>query len=116
MLRSLVLHCSCARIYVLCMDEETYNLLGRIEIPGVIRVRLSEVENDELLSVKSERSQAEYCWTLTAFFTWYVMDTHREIDAITYLDSDLNDAESALLKTIKIYWWVVGKKIYFIWI
>jgi len=85
------------------MDEETYNLLGRIEIPGVIRVRLSEVENDELLSVKSERSQAEYCWTLTAFFTWYVMDTHREIDAITYLDSDLNDAESALLKTIKIY-------------
>lgn len=89
MLRSLVLHCSCARIYVLCMDEETYNLLGRIEIPGVIRVRLSEVENDELLSVKSERSQAEYCWTLTAFFTWYVMDTHREIDAITYLDSDL---------------------------
>ena len=89
MIRSLARCCPGMQIYVLCMDDQTKVILERLDMPFVKGITLTEVENDELLKAKSDRGVAEYCWTLSSNFTWYVMQNHLEIDFITYVDADL---------------------------
>lgn len=89
MIRSLARHCPGAMIYVLCMDEQTKYILDRMSLPFVCTISLAKVETDELLRAKSNRGVAEYCWTLSSCFTWYVMQNYPEIDFLTYVDADL---------------------------
>jgi hypothetical protein len=89
MISSLARVCPKARIYVLCMDARTEYVLDRLGLPFVTCVSLAQVEDKDLLRVKVHRSHIEYCWTLSSCFTWYVMQTHPEIDLLTYLDADL---------------------------
>lgn len=89
MLRTLKQNCSDAHVHVLCMDEQTRELLEQMDLPYVSCLSLSEIEDEALLAVKSGRSMAEYCWTLSPCLPWYVLQNNPEIDAITYLDADL---------------------------
>jgi hypothetical protein len=89
MLQSLLHWLPEARIYVLCMDATTKNILERFDMPAVILCDLSDVEDEDLLRVKKGRSAAEYCWTLSASFCWYLMQSFEHIDRVTYLDADL---------------------------
>ena len=89
MLRSLKRHCSGATIFVLCMDDQAKLTLERLDMPFVTCISLAEVENEELLEAKADRGTAEYCWTLSSGFTWYVMQNYPEIDFLTYVDADL---------------------------
>ncbi|CAN1498920.1 hypothetical protein MCEMIEM12_00425 [Burkholderiaceae bacterium] len=89
MIRSLKHFCPAIKVYVLCMDEQTKSILERLNLPFVICITLVEVENKELLKAKAGRGVAEYCWTLSSCFTWYVIQNNPEIDFLTYLDADL---------------------------
>jgi len=89
MIRSLAKFCPEMKIYVLCMDDQTKLILERLNMPFVNCIALSEVENKELLKAKADRGVAEYCWTLSSNFTWYVMQSYREISLLTYIDADL---------------------------
>ena len=89
MIRSLKHFCPDMKIYVLCMDEKRKSILERLNLPFVICITLAEVENEELLVAKADRGVAEYCWTLSSCFTWYVMQNYSEIDLLTYVDADL---------------------------
>ena len=89
MLRSIDRHSPGARVHVLCMDETTRALLGRLAIPGVVTLPLAAVETEDVLAAKKARSIAEYCWTLSAVLMWYVMQSDGDIDLLTYLDADL---------------------------
>lgn len=89
MIRSLACHCPGMKIYVLCMDDQTKVILERLDMPFINCITLAEVENEELLKAKADRGVAEYCWTLSSCFSWYVMQNHPEIDFLTYVDADL---------------------------
>ena len=89
MLRTLRQHCPAARVFVLCMDAQCKSILEQLALPGVHCVGLAEVENPALLEAKKTRNVAEYCWTLSASLTSWVMDSQPEVDLITYLDADL---------------------------
>ncbi len=89
MLRTLKQHCPSAQVHVLCMDGQTREILEQLRLPDVKCLSLSEVEDEALLAVKSGRSVAEYCWTLSPCLPWYVLQQNPDIDAITYLDADL---------------------------
>jgi hypothetical protein len=89
MMRSLVRFCPAAKIYVLCMDVQTKYILEQLNLSFVTCISLSEVENEELLKAKADRGVAEYCWTLSSCFTWYVMQRYPQIDLLTYVDADL---------------------------
>lgn len=89
MIRSLARHCPGMQIYVLCMDAQTKIILGHLNLPFVVCITLEEVENEELLAAKKNRGVAEYCWTLSSCFTWYVMQNFPKIDLLTYVDADL---------------------------
>ena len=89
MIKSLKNHCDEFEIKVLCLDEKTKEILESINIREINCISLKEVETEDLLILKKERSTAEYCWTLASTFTWYVLQNNDEIDLITYLDADL---------------------------
>lgn len=89
MIRSLARFCPGMKIHVLCMDAQTKYILDRLDMPFVHCIALTDVENEELLGAKADRGAAEYCWTLSSCFTWYVMQNYPEIDALTYVDADL---------------------------
>jgi len=89
MLRSLAHFCPGAKIYVLCMDLQVKYVLERLNLPFVKCIMLADVENADLLRAKAKRGVAEYCWTLSSCFTWYVMQNYPEIEFLTYLDADL---------------------------
>lgn len=90
MLQSLKRFCSEAQVFVLCMDSATQEILEKLPLGDfVVCIPLADIEDDALLGVKNDRSVAEYCWTLSSCFPWYVLQQHSEIDLITYLDADL---------------------------
>jgi hypothetical protein len=89
MIHSLKQFCPAMKIYVLCMDEKTKSIFEHLNLPFVICITLADVENEELLKAKADRGVAEYCWTLSSCFTWYVMQNFSEIDLLTYVDADL---------------------------
>jgi hypothetical protein len=80
-----------ATLYVFCMDERTKEVLDRLALPNVVTVALDELEHHdpELLSVKSDRTPLEYCWTATPSVCLYCLDRDPSLDMITYLDADV---------------------------
>lgn len=89
MLRTLRQHCPGAHVFVLCMDESCRGMLEQLGLPSVTCISLPEIENVELLAAKQDRNIAEYCWTLSASLTAWVMDRRPEVDLLTYVDADL---------------------------
>jgi hypothetical protein len=85
---SLQKHCKHFRLYVLCMDEIVYGLLSRMDLPGLELIKLEEIEDERLLSVKSNRTTAEYCWTCKPYLCLHVLQ-QRMADSVVYLDADL---------------------------
>jgi len=89
--RSLESHCASFRLWVLCLDEVTRNILRSLQLPNVVLVGLDEFEaaNPRLLEVKPSRTTVEYYWTLTPSWCLYLLERDKDIEIITYLDADL---------------------------
>lgn len=75
-------------LWVLALDTETETILKNLALPHMQVVALAAVEGSDVLAVKSERSVAEYCWTLTPYWMQWVMQ-HNEERGCTYVDADL---------------------------
>lgn len=93
--QGLALHISMERhvgdytLWILCMDDEVYEILGSWALPNVRLLQLSRLETDELKRVKADRTTGEYCWTLTPFTPRFVFDADHTVQRVTYLDADL---------------------------
>ena len=93
--QGLALHMSMMRcfssfkLWILCVDDETFAALEKLNLANVCLLKLSDLETEDLLRAKSERSKVEYCWTLTPFAPKFVFDRDRSINRVTYLDADL---------------------------
>lgn len=77
------------RLWVLCVDEETFDILGRLDLPNIRRLKLRDLETPELLKVKPGRTIGEYCWTLTPFAPRFVFESDSTVQRVTYIDADL---------------------------
>ncbi len=84
--------CNCCvddfTLVVITMDEECNRVLKALGLDKMTVVSLDEFEDDELLSVKSSRSKAEYCWSSTAKSIIYVLEKFDAEDC-TYIDADI---------------------------
>lgn len=78
-------------IFVVCLDELTRVILGRLGFKQVILIPLHEIEqgDGDLLAAKQNRSLVEYYWTLTPTIIQRILERYPEIDLLTYLDADL---------------------------
>jgi hypothetical protein len=93
--QGLALHASMQRhiksytLWVLCVDDEAHRVLQELTLPNVRLLQLSQLETDDLLRVKAERTKGEYCWTLTPFAPRFVFEADTTVDRVTYIDADL---------------------------
>jgi hypothetical protein len=76
-------------LWVICMDSTTFDVLSAMNLQDLNLIKLEDVENAKLLSVKSQRSAGEYCWTLTPFSADFVFSKDSQIEEVTYIDADL---------------------------
>ena len=86
---SLIMQMPQAKLWVVCMSDEAADALDQLNLPQLNAIRLAEIENEELLRVKPERSVAEYCWTMTPFTIEKVFNCDPSVQRVTYLDADL---------------------------
>lgn len=86
---SLLKHCPDFKLWILCMDDTTYQILGKMKLEKIILIALTEIEDQELLAIKKTRSPREYCWTLSPSLPSYVFNHNPEISSLAYIDSDL---------------------------
>lgn len=77
------------RLWILCVDDEVFQVLSALELPNVSLMRLSDLETDELRKVKQDRTAGEYCWTLTPFAPRFVFEADYSVQRVTYLDADM---------------------------
>lgn len=89
---SLKLHCREPFVlWVVCFDEESYERLTGLRLPGMRLIRRQEFEADDegLAKARTDRSSVEYFWTCTPSVMLFVLGREPAIQAITYLDADL---------------------------
>ncbi len=91
LIESLEKHSDPFRIFVLCMDDESYKKIVNIGKEHVVPFKLSDLEEKvpELLDVKPDRNKIEYYYTCGPAFIFYLTTIYTEMDIITYLDSDM---------------------------
>jgi hypothetical protein len=71
------------------MDDETFELLKKMNLKNIHLITMEEFENERLVKVKKERTTAEYSWTCAANLCWHVLNKIDNNDLITYLDADM---------------------------
>ena len=92
--RGLALHESLSKVckefhlYVIAFNDACFQFLQAEQLPNLTPVSLSEFEDPELLSIKSTRSAAEYCWTCTPSIILYCLKKFN-LPSCTYVDADM---------------------------
>jgi hypothetical protein len=77
------------KVFILCIDDETYQLCKELNLTKAILLRDSDLKDERLIVAKEERRLNEYCWTLKPFFLEYVLDKYPSIENAVYLDADI---------------------------
>ncbi len=87
--KSLKANTSSFTMFILCVDNESYDLLDKMQLESCITIKLESVEDSRLLSIKTSRKLSEYCWTLKPALLLYLFDSYSNFDALCYVDSDI---------------------------
>jgi len=86
---SLKKHCRNFKLFILCMDNITYNLLMKMNLNNIELISLKEFEDPDLSRIKNTRTPGEYCWTCTASLILFLLRKYQDLEMMTYLDADL---------------------------
>lgn len=86
---SLLTHSRDFTLWVLCMDQTTYDTLKKLNLKNLEVIALEDFEDQELLAVKGKREIFEYYWTCTPSLPLFILKKHPEFRDIAYLDADL---------------------------
>lgn len=76
-------------LYILCMDDLSYDVLVDLKLKGIIPIRLEEFEDEQLIACKKNRTKVEYYWTCTPSLPLYILENFKDVELITYLDADI---------------------------
>ena len=75
-------------LYVLAFDNESFDIINKLNLDFLTPIKLGDFENKKLLSVKPGRSPVEYCWTCTPWIIKYALENFK-LSHCTYIDADL---------------------------
>lgn len=90
---SLLKTCDDFKLYVVCLDDVSFDVVSEIgeKNSKLVALPLFEIEtwDGDLLKIKHTRSLIEYYFTLSPIIPLYILDKYEDVDIITYLDADL---------------------------
>lgn len=76
------------KLFIFSFDDKAYEVLQKMQLKNAVILHHGVIEDEILLSLKKERSKAEYNWTCTPVIIEYVLK-HYEVDSCTYIDADM---------------------------
>lgn len=77
------------KLFVLCVDDECYKYMKDFKSTQIVCSKIDDLNRSDIMSIKSSRKLNQYCWTLKPAFINYLFKQNKEIERITYIDSDL---------------------------
>lgn len=80
--------CRDFHLYIFAFDDQTCEILNKLRLTHATIISLDQFEDKDLLSVKSGRTIAEYCWTATPSTIYYVIKNFN-VASCTYVDADV---------------------------
>ena len=91
MIRSLLASDPGSSVRGVCLDDDTFRLVARLDIPGLIPVRLAVLEagDEALAAARANRSRVEYYWTLTPTVLLRFLKDMEKGESLTYVDADM---------------------------
>lgn len=100
---SLSKHCPDFRLFILCLDDLTHDVLKKIELPRSTILKLEELGDQKLLNLKDKRKASEFAWTCKPPLVIHILKKYREVEYLTYFDSDiyLYSSPSVIYEEIK---------------
>lgn len=85
-------HCTSFKLYILCLDDNTFNYFFNkaCRFPEIITTSMNEIEvhDNELKECKKNRSTIEYYFTLSPCFPLYLLNKYN-LPHICSLDADI---------------------------
>jgi hypothetical protein len=72
----------------MAFDKDCYDFLNRLQLSHMTVEFVDDFETQALLSVKSDRTKAEYCWTCGSSIIYHFIKKYNLPDC-AYLDADL---------------------------
>lgn len=84
---SLIDHCPSFTLWVLCTDDDTFEVVEKLGLKNIKLLKMSDVEDERMRAVKTTRTPTEYIWMLGSRLSLYMLETIG-VDMITFLDSD----------------------------
>lgn len=76
------------KLYVFAFDDKCFEVLSDMNLKHAVLVPSEKIMDDRLLKIKTERTQAEFCWTCTPIVIEYVLCRCQE-KVCTYIDADI---------------------------
>lgn len=91
LLTSLRRHDPHAHIRVICLDDDTFHMLAKLDLAGVepIPLALFEKHDATLQACKANRTLVQYYWTLTPTLILRCLDLLPKDSVLTYVDADM---------------------------
>jgi len=76
-------------LHVLCMDQETWDILSHLAPAGLKRVALQSVMDERLRRASENRTWKEFSITCKSFFMFWLLRRHPELEMLSFADSDM---------------------------
>ena len=80
--------CNDFHLYIFALDDIVSEVFSNLHLKNATIITLSELEDEEMLVAKSNRSVGEYCWTCKPCSIAYCLNNF-DIDHCIYVDADL---------------------------
>jgi len=78
------------------MDDESYNLLTKMDMKHMFPVKLADIMTDELLEVQSRTTKGQFCWVCQPIICQYILNElkayiviYLEADSLFYADPEI---------------------------
>ncbi len=75
-------------LYVLAMDDKTFEVLSDLSFPFLIPIKYSDFENETLRLAQKDRTRGEFFFLCAPYLIKYIFNTYKE-QICTYVDADM---------------------------
>lgn len=75
------------KFYPLCMDQESYGLIKKMDLENVIPLKVQDILTDELAKVQENTTKGQFCWVCQPIVCQYILEEFKA-EIVIYLEAD----------------------------
>jgi hypothetical protein len=76
------------KLHYFCIDDNTYDKIKKYESDSLIPYKISDFNGENQIIELKNIDYKYFCWSLASYFSNFLL-THKNIESITYIDSDI---------------------------